>query len=568
MLTIRIDKDENGQRILKTSVEGKALLTIPQLNKGTAFTEKERTAFELIGKLPTRIETLEEQVERAYAQYKSYEDRLNRNIHLNNLLNTNQVLFFALIKAHLQEMLPTIYTPIVGKAVKNYSAKFTQPRGLYISYEDREHIETILKNRSNPDIRLIVVSDGEGVLGIGDQGVGGIEIPIAKLMVYSAVGGVNPMHTLPILLDAGTNNEKLLKDPFYLGWRHRRISGKDYDDFIARFVAAIKKVFSENPYLHWEDFGKHNAQRNLKAYREQICSFNDDIQGTGVVAVAALIAALKRTQANLREQRIMIFGAGTAGIGVTDSICRTLQREGLSENEARRCFWLIDRAGLMVSGVGEPTDAQTPYLRDPREVVDWAKGEDGFVTFSEAMARVKPTVLIGCSGVGGAFDKEIVTTMAQHATRPIIFPLSNPTDRAEATPEHLLRWTQGQAIIATGSPFKDVSFNNKTYAISQCNNFFAFPGIGLGVITIGATCVTDNMLAAASDALSRFLPEDSERLLPTTAQASEASKAIACAVAKAACDDGVASRDPKPNVDQWIESHYWEPRYLPYEPIK
>ncbi|MCH9744821.1 MAG: oxaloacetate-decarboxylating malate dehydrogenase, partial [Gammaproteobacteria bacterium] len=327
MLDFTIKNEKTDDEYLETSMTGKSLLTIAQLNKGTAFTDEERNNFNLVGKLPVQVETIEEQVHRSYLQYKAYEQQLNRNIHLNYLLNTNQVLFYKLVQEHIEEMLPTIYTPIVGNVVKTFNKKFMHPRGLYIAYEQRHNIEKILDNRSNPNIRLIVTSDGEGILGIGDQGIGGMAIPVAKLMVYTAFGGINPLSTLPIMLDAGTNNEELLEDPLYLGWRHPRVSGDEYDEFIHLFITAVKKKFP-HVFLHWEDFGRINARRNLVAYRNKICSFNDDIQGTGIVVVSALLAALKRNHKPLAEQRIVIFGAGTAGTGIADNILHVMQAQG------------------------------------------------------------------------------------------------------------------------------------------------------------------------------------------------------------------------------------------------
>src|SRR3989344_2022391 len=348
MLTYKITQDNNGQEQLETNIIGKALLTIPQLNKGTAFTEEERQSFSLIGKLPSQIENLETQVQRAYAEYKSYENEMNQNVYLNQLLDTNQILFYRLIQDHIEEMLPTIYTPVVGDAVKSFHKRFTNPRGLYITFNDQDRIEEILENRTNPQVDLIVVSDGEGVLGIGDQGVGAMAIPVAKLMVYTLAGSINPNHTLPIILDTGTNNEQLLNDPLYLGWRHPRVSGEKYELFIKKFIAAVQKKIP-NVFLHWEDFGKYNAFRNLENYRDQLCTFNDDIQGTGIVAVSALLTAVKKLKQKLSQQRFVIFGAGSAGVGITDAICREMVNEGLNEAEARKHFWLIDSKGLLTT---------------------------------------------------------------------------------------------------------------------------------------------------------------------------------------------------------------------------
>ncbi|MDF1759850.1 MAG: NAD-dependent malic enzyme [Coxiellaceae bacterium] len=562
MLTYRLIR-ENGQKIVETSFTGKALLSISQLNKGTAFSAEEREDFDLLGKLPPHIETLEEQAERAYLQYQACENILNRNIFLNQLLNTNQVLFYFLIEKHLQEMLPTIYTPIVGNAVQSYHKRFQQPRGLYISYPDRYRIEEILRNRTNPNISLIVTSDGEGVLGIGDQGIGAMAIPIAKLMVYTAFAGINPMNTLPVMLDAGTNNQALLDDPMYLGWHNPRISGKEYNEFIDCFVAAVKKIFPD-VYLHWEDFGRTNAFRHLIEYRKSICSFNDDIQGTGVVALAALMSGLKKTNSELKDQRIVIFGAGSAGMGVTDRIYRAIKQD-IGEDFAHQRFWLLDRPGLLTEYViDETTEAQRPFCRSSAEIDQWEINDVKNIGLMDVIKHVKPTILIGCSAVSGAFSDPIVKEMAKHVEYPIILPLSNPNEKCEAKPSDLLEWTKGKAYIATGSPFDDVEYEGETYPISQCNNYFAFPGIGLGIIAVKPTRLTSKMLMAASKALSDIELTHPYRLLPKLERAQELSRAIGIAVAQQAIDEGLAIISPQTTVEQLVDETMWSPQYLPY----
>lgn len=567
MLNFHIDTDDEGHPILKTDIAGKALLSIPQLNKGTAFTREERHAFDLVGKLPLQTETLDEQVARAYEQFKSYNKLLNRNIFLNQILNTNQVLFYKLVSAHLEEMLPTIYTPIVGNAVESFNQKFMQPRGLYISYERLDYIDEILENRSNPDIKLIVVSDGEGVLGIGDQGVGAMMIPIAKLMVYTAIGKINPLNTLPIMLDAGTNNETLLKSPFYLGWRHKRISGKDYDAFVQMVVAAIKKHFPK-VFLHWEDFGKRNADRNLQAYRKKICSFNDDIQGTGVVAVAAIIAALKRNKTPLKSQRIVIFGAGTAGMGIAYQIYKMLLREGIPEPQALKMFWVIDQTGLITEHLDAIHPNHKELTRSKADVADWTVNNVKCIDLLEVVAHVKPTILIGCSAQAGAFTEDVVKTMAKQVPHPVIFPLSNPNEKAEATPQDLITWTEGKALIATGSPFPPIQHNGKSITISQCNNFLAFPGIGLGVLAIQATRVSNNMLWAASLALSEYTQDQPHTLLPTIQEAIDASRSVAIAVATSALQDGHTPLPANVDIEALVDATQWSPEYIPYQRLR
>ncbi|MDX2164623.1 MAG: NAD-dependent malic enzyme [Gammaproteobacteria bacterium] len=527
---------------IETTLSGKNIMTTPQLNKGTAFTSEELETLGLLGKVPARIETLEEQVKRARFQLNEYSDDLQKHIYLNNLHDKNQVLFYKLVSEHLVDFLPLIYTPHVATVVQEFSHEFRQARGLFISYEHRDQIEKILDNRTNPEIDLIVVTDGEGVLGIGDQGVGSINIPIAKLMVYTLCAGISPLKTLPIYLDVGTNNKKLLDDPLYLGSRHSRISKAEYDNFIEKFIKAIQKKFPK-AFLHFEDFGRNNARRILDSYQDKICCFNDDIQGTGAAALAAILSALKKTKSSLEDQRILIFGAGTAGTGIADEIYRVMERHHLSGESAREKFWLVDRFGLITDKTTDLTDAQKPYAR---------KNSPELSNLVEIIDHVKPTILIGCSAQHGAFNEHVVTTMAKHAEYPIIFPLSNPTEKSEATPADLLRWTNGRALIATGSPFKPVNYSGKTYIISQCNNSLVYPGIGLGVIASRPKLFTDDMLWAACVALSEL---SGDALLPTLDHARESALKIATAIAKVAGMKG--------DVESHIKKMMWEPKYVP-----
>ena len=571
MLNFKEKYDSQTQeKYIETSLTGKPLMTTPQLNKSTAFSYQERLDFGLLGKLPACIETLEEQVKRAYAQYLSYETKLKRNIYLNNLHDTNQVLFYKLVSEYLEEMLPTLYTPLVGTAVKEFSSKFRQPLGLYIAYPDQDYMEAILDNRSNPEIDLIVVTDGEGVLGIGDQGIGGMNIPIAKLMVYTLCAGINPLRTLPIQLDVGTNNQALLSDPLYLGWRHERVTGKAYDEFIERFMRALKKKLPQ-AFLHWEDFGRNNARRLLDKYRDECCSFNDDIQGTGAVAVAALLAAIKANHGLLSEQRIVVFGAGTAGTGIADQIHAVMVNAGLSAQQAYEQFWLLDRPGLLLANMADLTPAQQPYARNPAEIQSWNLQNPARVDLLEVINQVKPTILIGCSAVPGAFNQEIIQAMAAHTARPIIFPLSNPTEIIEANPSDILQWTEGKALIATGSPFEPVEFNNRKIHIAQCNNALIFPGIGLGVLAAKAKRLTDSMIWAASQTLSEFAPINQDPLaplLPPIASARHLAKEIAITVAKQAIIDGVAQIPDNSDLAEILTELTWEPVYQPLKLIK
>ena len=566
MLDFKINRDEQtGELLVETSICGKLLLTTPQLNKGTAFTNDERRAFGLLGKLPNRVETLDEQVKRAYLQYASYKSRLQQNIYLNNLHDKNQIVFYKLVSRHLGEMLPVIYTPIVGTAVKHFSREYRQPRGLYISYQDQNHLDEIINNRSNPEIDLIVVTDGEGVLGIGDQGIGGMDIPVAKLMVYSLCG-IEPTRTLPVFLDVGTNNKELLDDPMYLGCRHPRIHGKQYDTFIHTFVNSIHKHFP-HAFLHWEDFGRGNARRILDQFQDEICTFNDDIQGTGAVTLAALLAACDITGFNLEDHRIVVFGAGSAGTGISDQIVDAMVRRGLSLEEAYKRFWLIDRQGLLVENDIELTDAQKLFARKQNEVIGWSMLEKKFPSLTDTIRHVKPTILIGCSAQPGAFSQDVIETMSSHCERPIIFPLSNPDEKCEAQPADILAWSKGCALIATGTAFAAVEYQNRLVQIAQCNNALVFPGIGLGILAVRATRLSKAMIWAASEALSSFSPSKKDSflpLLPSLDDAQLVAKHIAISVARTAIETGLAQCNQDKDLEKLIEERFWEPRYLPF----
>lgn len=570
MLDFKLVRDpQTNELYIETTLCGKPLLTTPQLNKGTAFTYEERKDFGLLGKLPHRVETLDEQIKRAYLQYSSYTTRLQQNIYLNNLHDKNQIVFYKLLSHHLAEMLPTIYTPIVGTAVKRFSHEYRQPRGLYIAHSDKNEIEEIVNNRSNPEIDLIVVTDGEGVLGIGDQGIGGMDIPVAKLMVYSLCGGIDPTRTLPVFLDVGTNNQQLLNDPMYLGCRHPRIVSSEYDDFISTFVTEIHKQFP-NAFLHWEDLGRGNARRILDQYQNQLCTFNDDIQGTGAVTLAALLSACEVTGSKLQDQRIVVFGAGSAGTGISDQIVDAMVRNGLSPEEAYKRFWLIDRQGLILDTDNDLTDAQKPYARTAKDISSWDINEKQHPSLADTMKYVKATILIGCSAQTGAFSQEIIETMSANCERPIIFPLSNPDEKCEAQPIDILSWSQGRALIATGTAFPPVEYHNRMVQIAQCNNALVFPGIGLGVLAVSATRLTKEMILAAAETLSQFAPSKKDSflpLLPSLDNAQTVAKEIAIAVAKCAIDSGYAQTNQDADLEQLIEDRFWEPRYLPFKKV-
>lgn len=569
MFEFKIMRNQAGEIThIETRLTGNDLLNSSKLNKGNAFTLEERQIFGLTGLLPFQVETLEQQVTRMYIQYQEHHSNLGKNIYLNVLHDYNETLFYKLVNQHLEQMLPIIYTPTVGEAVQRFSSEHRKARGLYISYADRHNIEKALDDRLPPEVDITVVTDGEAVLGIGDQGIGGINISIAKLMVYSLCGGINPHRSLPIQLDVGTNNPHLLNDPMYLGWRHERIQGQEYIDFIDEFVTAITKKFP-HIFLHWEDFGRDNAHHILNHYREKICTFNGDIQGTGVVALAAVLAGVNASGIPLRDHRIVILGAGTAGIGIADQIYGALRQTGMSEEEAKAKFWLVDRPGLLTKDMSL-LSFQAAFARNKNEIENWELRDPKYVDLFDVVKNVKPTILIGSSTVAGAFTEEIVKMMSAQTGRPVIMPLSNPTVLSEAKPEDLLKWTKGEAIIATGSPFPDVHFEGKGYRIAQSNNALAFPGIGLGAIVAKSKNVSDGMLNAATLALKSCSPIIQDRMAPLLPKLSEAkmvSLKVALAVAEQARKEGLAQIDSKANLEECIKKAMWEPKYYPYKKI-
>jgi len=553
----------NIERI-ETTCFGHDLLIECQLNKGTAFNKEERNQLGLEGLLPEQIETLNEQVDRVYIQYQQKNSPLQKNIFLNVLHDLNETLFFRLISDHLEEMMPIIYTPTMGEAVETYSSQLRRPRGLFISYKDKDRIEEILHNYFTDDIKIMVVTDGEGVLGIGDQGVGGIDISIGKLAIYTLCAELDPFSTLPIQLDVGTNNQKLLNDPMYLGWRHERISGKKYDEFIKLFTDAVKKIFPDI-FLHWEDFGRDNARKNLDLYHDEICSFNDDIQGTGAVALAAVLAGIKASGTPFKDQKVVIFGAGTAGVGIVDNIYDAMCRDGISPEDAAKKFYLIDREGLLIDDMINLMSFQKKYTRTRQDISSWNVKNSNNIQLSEVVANVGPTILIGCSTVAGAFTSEIIKDMARQTERPFILPLSNPTSKVEAHPSNIMEWTKGKALIATGSPFGNIDYNNESIRIAQCNNALIFPGLGLGIIASKAKIVTDNMIWIASKTLSEYPITESNYtpLLPNFDHVLDISYKIATKVAKQAIKDGVAGIDKNDNLGYLIKLHSWQPEYVP-----
>jgi len=484
---------------------GMDLLNRQALNKGTAFTEQERNQLGLNGLLPPHVESLDEQAVRAYEAYKRKDDDLERHIYLRALQDTNEVLFYKLLLDHIEEMTPIVYTPVVALACQQFSHIYRRPRGLFISYPLRDSIPELLRNRPNRDVDVIVVTDGERILGVGDQGAGGMGIPIGKLSLYTLIGGIRPERTLPIVLDVGTNNKERLNDPEYLGWRHERVTGQPYFDFVDQFVQAVKQELPET-CLQWEDFATPHARPILQRYRDELLTFNDDIQGTAAVTLGAALGAVKVTGKNLKDQQIVMLGAGSAGIGVADGLRAAMTADGLSEQEARSHFWVVDRNGILHTGRKDLSPEQSVYAQPEAHVTTWPKTSNGQIGLADVIGMIDATILIGLSTVGGAFSESIVREMARKVQRPIIFPISNPTSKSEAKPDDLIQWTEGRALVATGSPFPPVHYAGKTIPIAQCNNIFIFPAMGLGVVASGARRVTDAMMLAAARTLAENSP--------------------------------------------------------------
>ncbi|MBP2605911.1 NAD-dependent malic enzyme [Acinetobacter calcoaceticus] len=547
---------------------GFTLLELPLLNKGSAFTEEERSNFNLHGLLPHIIETIEEQSQRSYQQYCAFTDDINRHIYLRNIQDTNETLFYHLIENHLEEMMPIIYTPTVGEACQRFSDIYRRHRGIFISYPDRDVIDDILQNVNKNNVKVIVITDGERILGLGDQGIGGMGIPIGKLSLYTACGGISPAYTLPITIDVGTNNPQLLNDPIYMGWRQPRISGDEYYAFVDMVIEAVKRRWPK-ALIQFEDFAQKNAMPLLEKYRDKICCFNDDIQGTAAVSVGSLIAASRAAGKQLKDQKIAFLGAGSAGCGIAEQIVAQMIAEGLTDAEARARVYMVDRFGLITENQPNLLDFQRKLAQKAEVVDQWGNIEE-VISLLDVVKNAKPTVLIGVSGQPGLFTQEIIRTLAANCERPIVMPLSNPTSRVEAVPADIVEWTEGKALIATGSPFAPVNHHGKLYNISQCNNSYIFPGIGLGVVASGAKRVTENMLMASSSALancSPLLKDPQADLLPPLGEIQQVSRVIAFEVAKAAMADGVAVTISDDLLKQKIDQSFWKPEYRKYKRI-
>lgn len=557
--------DENRQ-VIETRLKGVDLLFNSRLNKGTAFTEEERDVFGLHGLLPPHIGTMEDQQQRRKGVLDRLPTPFARYSRMRDLQDTNETLFYSLIKHYTEELLPVVYTPAVGEGCQRFSEIWRRPRGVFISYPNRNRIDQILSDPRFDPVRCIVVSDGERILGLGDQGAGGMGIPIGKMALYTALAGIPPEHCLPILLDAGTDNESLLANPIYVGWQHHRIRGQDYDDFIEAFVSAVQRRWP-HVLLQWEDFAGSNASRLLERYRHRLCTFNDDIQGTAAVTTATLLAAVNATGIPLHQQTIAMFGSGSAGVGISEMLIAAMKDQGLTEEQARSRIYVFNHFGLVIEGGRGTRPSQEPFERKRSEVATWqlSGGED--ISLLDVVRNAKVTVLCGVSAQPDAFTEEIVREMARHAERPVIFPLSNPTSQSEAAPANLLRWTEGRALVGTGSPFPPVEIDGRQVRISQVNNSYVFPGLALGTLVSKAQCVTDAMFMAAARtlaALSPTLQDKNAPLLPPIAESRNIAFAIAQAVASQAIAEGVALENPA-DLAEDLRAYVWEPVYVPYK---
>jgi malate dehydrogenase (oxaloacetate-decarboxylating) len=555
---------------IDTERTGIDLLSTPLLNKGTAFTMPERDEFELHGLLPPHVGNLDEQVVRRLRALRACDNPLERYSFLRDLQDVNETLFYALLVRNSAELLPLVYTPTVGEGCQRFSEIWRRPRGLFLCYPNRHRIDEILASPRLDPVRVICVSDGERILGLGDQGTGGMGIPIGKLSLYTACAGIHPQRTLPIFLDVGTDNAERLADPLYVGWRSPRIRGEAYDEFVEAFITAITRRWPDI-LLQFEDFANHNAGRLLDRYRDRLCTFNDDIQGTAAVAAGTLLSAIGITGVPLTQQRVAVLGAGSAGCGISALLLRAMIDAGLPEAEARARFYAIDRDGLLVDGLPGIRDAQRPFVQSREAVADWTLAQPGTIGLADVARNAHPTVLIGVSGQPGAFTEEAIRAIAARVERPVLFPLSNPTSKCEATPADLIAWTDGRALIGTGSPFAPVPWQGRTIPIAQTNNSYVFPGVGLGILATGARRVTDAMFTAAARALATLSPARADPLAPLLPPVSELRRVavvVAAAVGKQAQLDGVADVQGDDEMAARIAAQVWEPVYRPYRRIR
>lgn len=553
---------------VEVPVGGHELLELPLLNKGTAFSEQERHDLKLVGLLPPHIETIEQQIARCYEAFQNEPTPLEKHVFLRNLQDENETLFYRLVLEHIKEMQPIIYTPVVGEACQKFSHIYRRPRGLFISWPERDDIDEILANCPLADVQVIVVTDAERILGLGDQGAGGMGIPIGKLSLYTAIGGIHPANTLPIMLDAGTNNPERLKDPEYIGWRHERVTGQDYDDFVETFVTAVMKAFPD-VLLQFEDFASSNAERILERYRDRLCTFNDDIQGTAAVGTGTLLAAVAATGTQLDEQRIVVLGAGSAGMGISQQMKAVMIDQGMSEEEAGSRFYMLDSHGLIHDGRSGLNKYKQEFQQAAANLADWQADDKGQYDLLETVTRAHPTIVVGATGQPGIIGETVVREMAKHCQRPIIFPLSNPTSRCEALPSDLVKWTDGRVLVATGSPFDPVPWKGRSIPVPQCNNSYIFPAMGLGVLACRARRVTNEMFMAAAMALrdgSPALQDPDASLLPPLNDIRQLARHIALAVARKAVQQGVADSASDEQLEQMVDKRIWQPDYVPLSP--
>jgi malate dehydrogenase (oxaloacetate-decarboxylating) len=559
-------RDPNDTCILPAELFGYRLLADPRLNKGTAFTEDERTAFGLHGLLPPTVVGIDEQVTRRLQAFREFHTDLERYAFLRDLQDTNETLFYAMLGQNVEELLPIVYTPTVGAGCRSFSRLFRKPRGLFLSMPHRHQIREILANPMFDKTEVLVVTDGERILGLGDQGAGGMGIPIGKLALYTACGGIDPATALPILLDVGTDNDDNLNDPLYIGWRHKRVRGADYDSFIEEFVAAVTERWP-HAMLQWEDFAKANATRLLDRYRDRLCSFNDDIQGTAAVATGALLAAINVTGVPMAEQHIAILGGGSAGCGIANLLLAAMVDAGLDPQDAARRFYLVDKDGLLVEGMNDIASFQAPFLQPRAALAAWNTGNPNKISLLDVIYNAKPTALIGVSAQAGAFTESVVRAMAKHNQRPIVFPLSNPISCAEAAPADVERWSDGRAVIGCGSPFPPIKRNGQPFRVDQTNNSYIFPGVGLGAIATRASAITDKMFMAAAKALAELSParhDPDANLLPRVTMLREVAIAVAIAVGKQAFAEGLTSGVTADDIEDAVRAKMWMPHYLPY----
>src|ERR1700734_1312505 len=552
--------------VVETALSGYELLNNPVLNKGTAFTDEEREEFDLHGLLPPHVAELDYQVMRRLDAFRGLGRDIQKYVFLRGLQDTNETLFYALLTRNIEEMMPIVYTPTVGLGCQLFSHIFRKPRGLFLSIPHKDCIRRILSHPRYDGVRTIVVSDGERILGLGDQGAGGMGIPIGKLSLYTACAGLHPATTLPVILDVGTDNKQHLADPLYIGWQHERVRSPQYDELVEIFVSAVRRRLP-HVLLHWEDFAIGNANRLLARYRDQLCTFNDDIQGTAAIAVGTLLSAINVTGVKLTEQRIAVFGAGSAGTGICSLLLRAMVDAGLPEAEARGRFYLVDRDGLLVDSMTGLQPFQTPFAQKRAALSTWILASPDRIGLGDVVANARPTVLIGTSGQPHAFHEAVVRAMADRVRRPVIFPLSNPTERAEATPQDLMEWTEGRAVIGTGSPFPPVERDGHTFRIDQTNNAYVYPGIGLGAIAAKASSISDAMFLAAARTIAAMSPakhDPQANLLPPLVRSRELSFHVARAVAKQAQADGLADITSDEALTAAVKAKMWEPLYADY----